>query len=361
MTANGHRRPFPALQKISPSTQQRMNIKTVWDTYPPGKYGSWTSPVSSKCVFLSLLTKVVLATGSGGYSIRETSRLYWDTVDADVKLFVLSDIRCLPLRGLREYLDHFDPLSPVRPLAGFRNSIILAWVSRPPMTKTYSWCTMITVYMLGYIVHHPILRKTLPTLYLTGELCLGLRGPSCLTALPTFVKRLCAFGTWNKLKNHFTQPYCPWRNGAAEWPGKEILQACRSLISEILLRVDSWFELIPIIKSALSHSPSLQRINIASVAAFSGLKHSRSIMNFSRSETSTIVMVIEAELERYSNLSDLIARMKRLRPIVQDAVTKNWKRVREHTSRGRLANFSEEDYILVAREVFYKWEKLCLQ
>lgn len=53
------------------------------------------------------------------------------------------------------------------------------------------------------------------------------------------------------------------------------------------------------------------------------------------------------------------SRMDQLHPIVLDAVTESHKRARDHTSNGRLANFSSGDYILVACEAFFQGEKLC--
>lgn len=164
-----------------------------------------------------------------------------------------------------------------------------------------------------------------------------------------------------KCKNHFTQAYCPWSNGAIGRLGKEILRACRALISELQLRVDSWPDLIQIIQSVTNHSPSPQRNNIAPVSGFTGLSPSTPINTFIRSDTSALVRVNEAQIERSSNTSNLISHMEKLHPIIHDAVIENQKRAREHLSKGRLSNFSEGDYVLVARNEFFEDEKLCLR
>lgn len=53
--------------------------------------------------------------------------------------------------------------------------------------------------------------------------------------------------------------------------------------------------------------------------------------------------------------------MEHLRLTVQHAVTENRKRAREHISRGRLPNFVEGDYVLVAKEELLNGEKICLR
>lgn len=172
------------------------------------------------------------------------------------------------------------------------------------------------------------------------------------------VMRLLARGL--KCKHHFTQAYCPWSNEAVERLGKEVLRACRSLISELQLRVDSWPDLKHIIQSVLNNSTSPQRNNIAPLTAFTGLSPSTPITTFLRSDTATIVSVNDAQIERFVNVQNLLDRMEHLRPLVHNDVSDNRKRAREHNSKGQLPNFSEGDYVLVARNIFFEGEKLCL-
>lgn len=52
--------------------------------------------------------------------------------------------------------------------------------------------------------------------------------------------------------------------------------------------------------------------------------------------------------------------MAALRPIVHESVTENRRRAREQLSNGLLPHFSEGDYVLVARDDFFKGGNLCL-
>lgn len=81
----------------------------------------------------------------------------------------------------------------------------------------------------------------------------------------------CLLAREIKCNHHFTQAYSLWINGTIERLGKEILQVCRALVSELQLRVVSWPDLIPIVQSVINHFPSPQRNNIATVTAFTGL------------------------------------------------------------------------------------------
>lgn len=108
--------------------------------------------------------------------------------------------------------------------------------------------------------------------------------------------------------------------------GKEILRACRALISELQLRADSWPDIMSIIQSVLNHNPSLQRNAIAHATAFTELSPSTRITTFMRSDKATLVSISQAQIERSVNTAELVIRMNELRPLVQDAVTEIRKR-----------------------------------
>lgn len=173
------------------------------------------------------------------------------------------------------------------------------------------------------------------------------------------VMRLLARGL--KCKHHSTQAYCSWSYGAVERLGKEILRACRALIYELELHMDSWPDLVPIIQSIVNHSPSPQRSNIDPVTVFTRLPPPTPIKTFMQSDTSALVSVNDALVERAVNIKELISTMEKLRLIVHEAVSARRERAREHLSKGRLPNFPEGDYVLMARDDFFKREKLCLR
>ena len=53
--------------------------------------------------------------------------------------------------------------------------------------------------------------------------------------------------------------------------------------------------------------------------------------------------------------------MEELHPLINFTLQQNRQNQRDAQSRGELANFSEGDYVLVARKDFFQGEKLCLR
>ena len=162
-------------------------------------------------------------------------------------------------------------------------------------------------------------------------------------------------------RHHFTTPYCPWNNGAVERLGKELLRVSRAILSELQLQHTSWPDLVPMFQLALNNSPSPQRNNTAPLTAFTRLEASPPIATFLRSATAQTVTLTQAQQERCVNISELVKRAEELHPIVQCTLTESRRRMREQHAKGKLPNFIEGDFVLVAREDFHKGEKLCLR
>jgi len=71
--------------------------------------------------------------------------------------------------------------------------------------------------------------------------------------------------------------------------------------------------------------------------------------------------VDEAKLEQSLNIDALKECIAELNSIVRDTVQKNRERARSVSRRGKLPNFSEGDYVLMAREEFFAGEELALR
>ena len=163
------------------------------------------------------------------------------------------------------------------------------------------------------------------------------------------------------MPHHFTLPYAPWSNGGIERLGKELLRVFRSVVSELQMRLEEWPDLLPVVTSAFNNAPSPSRNNIPPITAFMGMDATPPIATFLRTETATLMTIEEMRHERLLTVQSLKNRISELHPVVQDALHKNRKRSRDAASRGKLPNFLEGDYVLVAREDFFAGEKLCLR
>lgn len=61
------------------------------------------------------------------------------------------------------------------------------------------------------------------------------------------------------------------------------------------------------------------------------------------------------------NTKDLIRAMDELHPLVQNCLQTECQRMRTAKEKGELANFIEDNYVLMARDHFHEGEKLCLR
>lgn len=164
-----------------------------------------------------------------------------------------------------------------------------------------------------------------------------------------------------KVPHHFTLPYTPWSNGAVERLGKEILRTFRAIISELQMDFNEWPDILPMIQSILNMSPSPQRGYVSPITAFTGLKPTPPISAIVRTATSTTIEVSNIYKERLINIQALLDLCAEIHPTIQSDLQANRKRAREQASRGKLANFTEGDFVLVARSEFNKGEKLALR
>ena len=80
-----------------------------------------------------------------------------------------------------------------------------------------------------------------------------------------------------KVSHHFTLAYCPWSNGTVEVVCREVLRACRALLSELQLPQKSWPDVVPMIQSALNNSILARLGNRCPLTVFTGLKQSSPI------------------------------------------------------------------------------------
>lgn len=164
-----------------------------------------------------------------------------------------------------------------------------------------------------------------------------------------------------KTPHHFTLPYSPWSNGAVERLGREVLRLFRTIMSELQLPFNEWTDLVPVVQHALNNSPSSQRRGLCPITIFTGLDPAPPIATFKRTATGAIVMLKDAVEERLKNLNSVKDRFDELHPMVEICLEKNRTRAREAASRGVLPNFSEGDYVLVARDDFSKGQKIALR
>lgn len=84
------------------------------------------------------------------------------------------------------------------------------------------------------------------------------------------------------------------------------------------------------------------------------------IATFLSSETTCSVIIPEIVQQRTLDMCSLQTHLEALHQVVERTLHANLRRACAFAEHGKLANFIEGDFVLVAREAFHKGEKLCL-
>ena len=324
--------------------------------------------IPDECVDLQLRLCIIAHTGPSGHPGAKTtadtlaSTYHWSTLHEDFKTFVRVCIHCLSTTGGEKVPRPFGPsFHGTAP----HDLLQFDYIELGESSSGEKYVLMLRDDHSDFKWFFPCMETTAETAaQAIIDWCSSFAVPKALMSDgPTHFKnetiRLVCKGL--QVPHHFTRPYCPWSNGAVERLGKELLRTLRALLSELQMRPTEWTNLIPIVQSVLNHAPSPQRGNVAPITAFTGLEPTPPVKTFIRTATSTPLTITDIQLEKSVNIHELQKRVEELHPIVQTNLDNNRKVKREAQSKGKLANFEEGDFVLVAREDFHKGEKLALR
>ena len=147
-------------------------------------------------------------------------------------------------------------------------------------------------------------------------------------------------------QHHFTTAYCPWANGTAERPNREITATMRAIMAEFDLPFSAWPIALPIVQYALNNAPSERRAGYAPVQLHTGAQPS-----------GPLTAIFEPRTQEYINVpltSDALARhynqlLEELETMHDAANACGNKRHDKRTARAVHANFHIGDYVLWSR------------
>ena len=361
---------WPEAQEIS-STQSANN-----HCRPPGlhkeeglwkfKDGAvWIPPASEA---LQLRLAIIAHTGPAGHrGRRSTARtlkqhFFWHTQKKDIENFVQSCIHCISTTGGEKVP---RPLGPAVHGTAPNDLLQFDYIEIGPSRNADKYILMLrddhSDYKWLFAFPNTAAENAAQAIV---DWCAAFAVPQGLMSDgPTHfrnetIRLLCKS---LRVPHHFTLPYSPWSNGAVERLGKEILRALRALTSEFQMDFKEWTDLLPVIQSILNNSSSPHRMNVAPLTAFLGMKPTPPIASFLRTSTQKAVLVTDVIRQRAVNVEALQKACAELHPLVQDTLQKNRESSRHNASKGKLANFTEGDFVLVAREEFHAGEKLALR
>lgn len=151
--------------------------------------------------------------------------------------------------------------------------------------------------------------------------------------------------------HHFTLAYSPWSNGTVEQVNRQVLKACRAILSELKLPFKCWSEVVPIVQSIINNSPSKRLGGRTPKKAFTGLPDDNPLTSIVAKQNFDleILSVDEVRLRQQKGIADLQGVLDEMHKAVSDISTaKRRKEVEAHNRRTnvRPANFEVGDYVL---------------
>ena len=286
---------------------------------------------------------------------------FWTTLSEDIRAFVKNCIHCLStLKGTKEP----RPFGPAVHGTAPHDLLQFDFIEMGPGTNGLKYILMLRDDFSSYCLLFPCERANAENAAdALMEWCSLFKAPAMLMSdCGTHFKNATVSKLTRMLlvPHHFTLPHCPWSNGAVERLGREVLRIFRATLSELRMRPDEWPALVPVLQSALNCAPSASRRNKAPVTAFLGIEPPSPVSVIRRTSTE-LISLTDAIRETSFNVTKIRELFTKLHPLIETSLGANRERARAAASRGELPNFLDGDFVLVAREQFFKGEKLCLR
>lgn len=161
--------------------------------------------------------------------------------------------------------------------------------------------------------------------------------------------------------HHFTTPYCPQANGTVESVCREVLRACRALLSEFRMTEQEWPFVLPLIQSTLNHTIRDSLGGRAPITAFTGLPSDnplRTLLPAGSPEPKTLEFVKSQRLVNMDRMETVLNDLHR--DVAQAKTRKRQEAVNQHNTKTHVhpANFELGDFVLVAQRVAKDGHKL---
>ena len=155
-----------------------------------------------------------------------------------------------------------------------------------------------------------------------------------------------------EMRQHFTLAYCPWSNGAIEVVNRIILRIFKALLSEMRLQPNQWKVVLPVVQSAILHTPSDRILDVAPVTAFLQLPASNPITIDAHPTTKAEIPLAEIIQKQNDAFKTAAAALDQMHGMLDAAVQKkNVTRRGNHNQKKHIKplNFEHGDYVLIGK------------
>jgi hypothetical protein len=172
---------------------------------------------------------------------------------------------------------------------------------------------------------------------------------------------LASLSTLMGVEQHLTTAYIHYPNGTIEVINKLILQAVRTILSELRMKKSDWPDVIPIIEYYLNHKPQTRLNQRAPVQVMNGVPPDNPLKTILPDLQFDKLQKIKAEnMDLW--LSDLQDQLETMHREVDELTETQRARYREYASRKRVrVNFDLGDYVLISKEPVKTAHKLYLK
>jgi hypothetical protein len=155
------------------------------------------------------------------------------------------------------------------------------------------------------------------------------------------------------VEHHVCTSYIHYPNGTVEVICKLVLQAFRTLVSELKWAKEDWVYLLPTVEYYLNHKPQKRLAGKAPVTVMTGRNRDNPLDVIFKKDHVPIVGVDKLSTQRMSDIMEELAdQLETLHKDISQMTEQQRARHRHNASAKRRAiNFGVGDYVLIARNV----------
>jgi hypothetical protein len=295
------------------------------------------------------------------------AKFRWPHLEDDVQLLVKSCLHCLPTHGGMHIPRPLgSALHGTKPNEVLHFDYLYIRAAKGDGVQGHQWVLIIRDDFTGLV---QLTSTVTPDSHVTSEALLRWR--SVFGSSKIYVSDQASYFVGEVLKSltrrlgvdqHLCSAYIHYPNGTIEVICKLVLQAFRTLISELRWRKEDWVFLLPTVEYYLNHKPQTRLGNRAPITAMSGLPRDDPLELIFTRLNAVVAASSPVTVERMDAiLCEAADQLVTIHKDISQMTERERSRHRQHASETRRSpNFGMGDYVLIARNVRRSSAKLYL-
>jgi hypothetical protein len=148
-------------------------------------------------------------------------------------------------------------------------------------------------------------------------------------------------------EQHFVIAYSPWKNGAVERVNRDILQLCRTMLTEFKWDTKEWPSLVPLVEHNLNHSIVASLSNHAPIEVMKGRKPDNPLKTLIDPQGQPVEVHLNQDIE--TRLEALRQSLHQIHQQIADAHSQQQFLNTKQQRMAQLVNFEVGDFVLRSR------------